>query len=153
MITKIVGIFVFIILIATAIIYASETLNNQESIKENLEYVTIVPISCTPGDIESKVIDGVNQKFNTMSSVKKDLQALNEHEKTQENGLHQSRETYDYVIITTEELTDEITSSDFIDWKTRLGYSVKIVLKTDSEITSQPGDDFPERMRNFLREY
>jgi len=62
-------------------------------------------------------------------------------------------ETYNYVIITTNELQSAITSSDFLDWKTSLGYKLKTVLVTDTEITSQPGADLAEQIRNFLRSY
>lgn len=62
-------------------------------------------------------------------------------------------QTYDYVIITTSGLSGAVTSSNFITWKTSLGYSVKIVLVTDPEIAGQPGDDLAEQIRNFLRAY
>ncbi len=60
---------------------------------------------------------------------------------------------YDYVIITTDALQSAIVASNFLDWKTSLGYNVRIVLITDSEITSQPGIDLPQQIRNFLRSY
>ena len=62
-------------------------------------------------------------------------------------------ETWDYVIITSYNLVNSINSSGFINWKTELGFSVKTVLITDTEITSQPGSDLAEQMRNFLRSY
>ncbi len=62
-------------------------------------------------------------------------------------------DTYDYLIITTSDLLSAITSSDFLDWKASLGYSIRIVLATDTEITSQPGGDLAEQIRNFLRSY
>jgi len=61
--------------------------------------------------------------------------------------------TYDYVIITTSGLAGAITASDFPVWKTALGHNLKTVLITDTEITSQPGADLAERIRNFLRAY
>lgn len=61
--------------------------------------------------------------------------------------------TYDYVIITTSGLTGAITSSDFPAWKTSLGYNLRTVLVTDTEITSQTGADLAEQIRNFLRAY
>jgi len=64
-----------------------------------------------------------------------------------------SMSTYDYVIITTGGLAGAVTSSDFVDWKTSLGYSVRIVLITDPEITGQPGADLAEQVREFLRSY
>jgi len=63
------------------------------------------------------------------------------------------QQTHDYVIVTTSELLNAIASSDFVTWKTSLGYNVRIVLTTDTEITSQPGSDLAERIRNFLRSY
>ena len=62
-------------------------------------------------------------------------------------------QTYDFVIITTENLYDAITSSTFIAWKTLIGFNVKIINITDNEITSQSGQDLPEKIRNFLRSY
>jgi len=62
-------------------------------------------------------------------------------------------QAYDYVIITTNDLSGAITFSDFVDWKTSIGYSVKIVHITEDEITSQPGHDLAEQIRNFLRSY
>ena len=59
--------------------------------------------------------------------------------------------THDYVIITTSDLLGAINSSNFLDWKTSLGYNIRIVLTTDTEITSQPGIDLAEQIRNFLR--
>ena len=61
------------------------------------------------------------------------------------------QDTYDFLIITTGDLLSSITTSDFLDWKASLGYNVRIVLTTDTEITSQPGLDFAEQIRNFLR--
>jgi hypothetical protein len=63
------------------------------------------------------------------------------------------QQTYDYVIITTITLQSAVAASDFVDWKTSLGYNVRFVLITDSEITSQPGADLQEQIRNFLRSY
>jgi hypothetical protein len=62
-------------------------------------------------------------------------------------------ETYDYVIITTNNLIDAIIYSDFIDWKTSIGFNLKIVSITDTEISNQPGVDLAEQIRNFLRQY
>ena len=62
-------------------------------------------------------------------------------------------DTFDYVIITTSDLQSAITSSDFPLWKTSLGYKLKTVLVTNTEIASQPGADLAEQIRNFLRNY
>jgi hypothetical protein len=63
------------------------------------------------------------------------------------------QQIHDYVIVTTSALSDAITSSDFVTWKTSLGYHVRTVLTTDTEISSQPGSDLAEQIRNFLRAY
>jgi len=65
----------------------------------------------------------------------------------------QKSSSHDYIIITTPDLAAAINSSDFIDWKSDLGYGMKMVLTTDSEIAGQSGIDCAERIRNFLREY
>ena len=57
------------------------------------------------------------------------------------------------MIVTTSALQSAITASDFPTWKTALGFSLKTVLTTDTEITSQPGVDLAEQIRNFLRAY
>ncbi len=62
-------------------------------------------------------------------------------------------DSYDYVIITTAALQSAVVASNFLDWKASLGHNIRIVLVTDSEITSQPGTDLPEQIRNFLRSY
>jgi hypothetical protein len=59
---------------------------------------------------------------------------------------------YDYLIITSETLVETVENSEFFNWKTALGYNIKSVLVTDNEITSQPGIDLAEKIRNFLRE-
>ena len=64
-----------------------------------------------------------------------------------------SDDLYDYVIITTSDLTGSVTSSTFPAWKAALGYSLKTVLITDPLIADQPGIDLEEQIRNFLREY
>jgi len=58
---------------------------------------------------------------------------------------------HDYVIITTSDLAAAVGASGFPSWKGSLGHQVRTVLITDSEITSQPGQDLAEQIRNFLR--
>jgi hypothetical protein len=60
---------------------------------------------------------------------------------------------YDYLIITADGLSNAITASTFIDWKTSLGFSPRIVFVSDPEITGQAGHDLAEKIRNFLRIY
>ena len=87
-------------------------------------------------------------------------QQFNEVEKFREikeqyksNEMMNNLQTYDYVIITAENLYSAITSSTFLGWKTLIGFNVKIINITDSEIASQAGVDLPEKIRNFLRSY
>jgi hypothetical protein len=74
-------------------------------------------------------------------------------EQTQSLERLNNFQTYDYLIITTENLYNAITTSTFIGWKTLIGYNVKIVNITDNEISSQTGNDLSEKIRNFLRSY
>jgi len=60
---------------------------------------------------------------------------------------------YDYLIITSKDLVESISSSTFIAWKTQVGFSLKIITLSDEEIITQHGLDLSEQIRNFLREY
>lgn len=60
---------------------------------------------------------------------------------------------HDYLIITSPNLVEAINSSDFLQWKTSLGYNIKIVNVSDEIITQQTGSDLAEKIRNFLRQY
>jgi hypothetical protein len=60
-------------------------------------------------------------------------------------------ETADYLIITTEDLVDAITQTNFILWKNTVGHTVHIINVTDPAITSQAGSDLAAQIRNFLR--
>jgi hypothetical protein len=60
-------------------------------------------------------------------------------------------QTYDYVIITSSALQAAIVASNFLDWKTSLGYSIEMVSTTDTQISGQAGGDLAEKIRNFLR--
>ena len=62
-------------------------------------------------------------------------------------------ETYNYIIITFKNLYDAIISTDFIGWKSSLGYRIKIVNVTDELISEQEGKDLAQKIRNFLRNY
>jgi len=63
------------------------------------------------------------------------------------------RDSYDYVIVTAEELEGALDASGFVAWKTALGFGVRTVLLSDPEIADQPGADLAEQVRNFLRDY
>ncbi|MCK4404078.1 MAG: hypothetical protein KAW02_03215 [candidate division Zixibacteria bacterium] len=108
----------------------------------------------SPGSVEAEEMEEF--KWDTLADERASRLFVNYH---QIKDLYQPtgpepkawQQTYDYVIITTSDLSSAITSSDFPDWKASLGYSVRFVLTTDSEITSQPGGDLAEKIRNFLR--
>ncbi len=78
------------------------------------------------------------------------LEPSRSHSKSQ---VPWKRHTYDYVIITHPVLVGAISSSDFLSWKSALGYHVRIVTTDDERITNQPGLDLAEQVRNFLRAY
>ena len=62
-------------------------------------------------------------------------------------GSEQAKETYDYIIITTQYLQDAV--SPLVAWKKHIGYSPKIV--TTSWISENySGRDLQEQIRNFL---
>jgi len=58
----------------------------------------------------------------------------------------------DILIITDTGNLDGITDSGYIDWKRSLGFTVKMALVSDPEITGQPGVDLAQKIRNYLRE-
>ncbi len=60
---------------------------------------------------------------------------------------------HDFVVITTSGLAEAVAASDFVSWKTSLGYNVRTVLTTDAEVSGQSGVDLAARIRNFLRAY
>ncbi|MCK5406340.1 MAG: hypothetical protein KAJ37_02745, partial [Candidatus Krumholzibacteria bacterium] len=72
---------------------------------------------------------------------------------TKQSPAETAAVTHDYVIVTTGGLAGAVSASNFVAWKTSLGYSVWTILTTDPEITSQPGVDLAEQIRNFLRSY
>ncbi len=110
----------------------------------------------SPGSLEAQRVE--EMKWDTVADERASKLFVNYQEV---KGLYQFRgsrpkawqQTHDYVIITTSELLNAIASSDFVTWKTSLGYNVRIVLTTDTEITSQPGGDLAQKIRNFLRAY
>lgn len=64
-----------------------------------------------------------------------------------------SSESFDYVVITTDNLYNVIASSHFLEWKSSIGYHPKVLNVTDELISEQPGHDLAEKIRTFLREY
>jgi hypothetical protein len=103
-------------------------------------------------NIESYIVCLNSAEYNSYKIYTKDIIERNDFNYL-ELPRDQLTQTYDYVIITADDLIDSITSSGFIDWKESIGFNVKIVDITDSEITSQSGVDLAEKIRNFLRQY
>ncbi|MGB2768500.1 MAG: C25 family cysteine peptidase [Candidatus Zixiibacteriota bacterium] len=108
----------------------------------------------SPGTEEAKKVE--EMKWDNLADEKASRLFVNYEEM---KGLYQptgprsgaSSQTHDYVIITTSALQSSIIASNFLSWKTSLGYNVRIVLTTDPEIAGQAGADLPEKIRNFLR--
>jgi len=108
----------------------------------------------SPGTEEAKKVE--EQKWDKAADERASRLFVNYEEM---KGLYQptgprsgaSSQTHDYVIITTSALQSSIIASNFLSWKTSLGYNVRIVLTTDPEIAGHAGADLPEKIRNFLR--
>ncbi len=154
----IVGFFIFNVLnvVATNIHY-----NNDLSLDSNDYQILIAPIS-VPNLHDYKIIkdDGKQTdkeiKFYSIyyrhqSDDFEDLEEIKEKYKSIK--MFENSQTYDYVIITTENLYNAITSSTFLEWKSLIGFNIKIINITDNEIASQTGKDLPEKVRSFLRSY
>lgn len=56
-----------------------------------------------------------------------------------------------YLILTTDQLYPTVVSSEFLSWKTSLGFDVQVMTITDSVIEEQQGHDLAEKIRNSLR--
>jgi len=139
----IVGLF---ILGGLQVLATDNKIDNKCFLESKDSKINIFPITNPNGEL----------KFYSVS-YKNDLKNFKSYEEIK--NLHKpirtlnNFQTYDYIIITTESLYTAIISSTFIGWKTLIGYNVKIVNITDSEIASQSGKDLPEKIRNFLRSY
>jgi hypothetical protein len=67
-------------------------------------------------------------------------------------GTTSSDQAWDYLIIASPNVMGAIDASGFVQWKTDLGFSVRVLPVNDQEITGQPGSGLDEQIRNFLRE-
>jgi len=133
----------------------NETLDTSKFLESNNIEIHIAPITI-PNNHVYQIIKGNGEQTNKelkiyTVSYNQDSKNVNNYKETKE--MLNNLETYDYVIITTENLYNSIISSNFLEWKTLIGFTVKIVNITDSEITSQSGGDLPEKIRNFLKSY
>ena len=140
-------------------------LNAVATDKNNLELndskIQIAPIT-VPNVLDYQIIKSDEKQTNkemkfysvsykqTSKNIENYKKIIEQHKP---NQMLNNFQTYDYVIITTEALYNSITSSTFLEWKTLIGFNIKIVNITDNEIASQSGIDLPEKIRNFLRTY
>jgi hypothetical protein len=154
----IVGVF---ILSGLNVVATNKNLDNRYFLEANDSKIHIAPITI-PNTQDYQIINGngdqTNEELKIYSvSYKQHSENVEKYREIKEqhksNEMLNNFQTYDYIIITTENLFNAITSSTFLGWKTLIGYNIKIVNITDNDITSQTGDDLPEKIRNFLREY
>lgn len=143
------------------VVATNMNLDNKRLLESNRPKIYIAPIT-VPNAQDYQIINGngkqTNEGLKTYSvTYQQHLRNVDNYKETikqhKSNEMLNNLETYDYVIITTGDLHNAITSSTFLGWKTLIGFNVKIVNITDTEIASQSGDDLPEKIRNFLRSY
>ena len=138
-----------------------KNLTNEVNLESNNQKIHIAPITISNSQ-DYDIINGDGKQ--TSEELKIYSISYKQYSKNDENYIEtkeqhksikmvENFQTYNYVIITTENLNSAITSSTFSGWKTLIGYNVKIVNITDNEIASQAGEDLPEKIRNFLRSY
>jgi len=135
--------------------------------KYNIADVRVTPFSYKPISgkltyypdititLSYKISDGFNPQEIMVDNVESFEQRASEliHNYDQTKDWYPTgqfgRESYDYVIITTDSLTSSVTS--LVNWEETKGRSVKVV--TTSWISSQySGYDLAEKIRNFLRD-
>ena len=124
----------------------SKQIDYYDSIEVIINYET-----SNDDDIESVKLDTVADK--KASNLFFNYEEVKDLYKPLGNPIGALQNSYDYVIITTNDLKNVVSSSNFLNWKSSLGYDIKFVTITDSEIASQPGVDLAEQIRNFLMEY
>jgi hypothetical protein len=100
-------------------------------------------------EIKYKVDENSSLQIIPINENKKDIDDIYFKPRT----LFNLNDGYDYIIITTDNLENSITSSTFISWKESIGFNIKLVKTSDALIQDQPGNDLPAKIRNFLREY
>ena len=154
----IIGLF---ILSGLKVVATNNNLDNGLFLESNDPKIYIAPITI-PNSQDYQIINGDGKQTNEelkIYSISYQQQSKNLENYGEIKEQHKSikmldnLQTYDYIIITTEDLNNAITSSMFLEWKNLIGYNVKIVNITDIEIASQTGVDLPEKIRNFLRSY
>jgi hypothetical protein len=85
----------------------------------------------------------------TIENVAQQIILNHDQAQTWYQPVHPAKNHYDFVIITTDALTQAVT--ELVDWETQKGKSVQVV--TISSIDAQyEGSDLAAKIRNFLRE-
>jgi len=115
-----------------------------------------IQYTTTSGKGNSQIIEDMNKDtlFNSKaSSLFINFDQIKEFYQPNDIVLSSTFDSFEYVVITSDDFVDLVSNSDFINWKTDLGFNVKIITLSDELITSQPGIDLAEQIRNFLREY
>lgn len=125
----------------------SNNFENTSSLESAGQKIHIVPI--VPSDAQVHHIKNYFVTYNNDNAGNCKVRIKQQHS----NEMTSALDTFNYVMITTEDLFNAITSSTFVEWKELIGFNVKIVNITDSEISSQSGRDVPEKIRTFLRSY
>ena len=147
-------------------ISAGELISQGTYHKVSYAAIFLYPFVYQPVSCKLFVYDSVEVKVNYLNknneNLRYDSEIDNEASKLFENYddiryLYQpymkpsSEDNYNYVIITSNNLYDSVIASNFINWKSNIGFNIKIINITDSLITNQQGFDLAEQIRNFLR--
>ncbi len=107
----------------------------------------------SPGSSEARLFEELKHDTladNTVSGLLANYYQVIESYKPASGSIG-LKANYDYIIIADASLNNAIAASDFLSWKAVLDYKIKILFTTDPEITTQPGNDLAEEIRNFLR--
>jgi len=116
----------------------------------------VIQYTTASGKGNSQIIEDMNKDTlfdSKASSLFINFDQIKEFYQPNDIVLSSTFDSFEYVVITSDDFVDLVSNSDFISWKTDLGFNVKIITLSDELITSQPGIDLAEQIRNFLREY
>ena len=94
-----------------------------------------------------QITPGISHTF-TISYMQNNNMIANFQDSTWANKKNQT-----YLILSTDELYDEISIFDFVSWKEQKGYSIKLISISDTLIQDQSGHDLQHKIRLFLQEY
>ncbi|EMR74861.1 hypothetical protein MBGDF03_00057 [Thermoplasmatales archaeon SCGC AB-540-F20] len=126
----IIGLF---ILSGLKVVATNNNLDNGLFLESNDPKIYIAPITI-PNSQDYQIINGDGKQTNEelkIYSISYQQQSKNLENYGEIKEQHKSikmldnLQTYDYIIITTEDLNNAITSSMFLEWKNLIGYNVK----------------------------